>query len=145
MVVFREEDGVRRYLVVRSTLTRRPIWEFPKGGIEEGESEEQAALREMEEEVGLGAAEVRVRPGFREEEHYVFTHRGPGRALVSKQVVYFLAEARTDRVVLSHEADRYVWATAEETHRLIRFPGKRAVLAAAEAYLGGGELSLFGE
>jgi 8-oxo-dGTP diphosphatase len=45
------EDGVEEILVVH-----RPAyddWSFPKGKLEAGESEEQAAVREVEEETGL--------------------------------------------------------------------------------------------
>lgn len=138
VVLFRDDEGERRYLVVRSALTRRPIWEFPKGGVEAGESEEEAAERELQEEAGLRVGEYSMRNGFREVERYVFT-RGSGlaRVLVVKQVVYFLAESHTDRVELSHEAQEYRWATHEEATRLLRFPGKRAVLDRAEVHLGG--------
>ena len=47
----RREDGVEEILVVH-----RPAyddWSFPKGKLELGESEEDAAIREVEEETGL--------------------------------------------------------------------------------------------
>jgi putative (di)nucleoside polyphosphate hydrolase len=33
-------------------------WQMPQGGIDEGETPEQAALRELEEEIGTGNAEI---------------------------------------------------------------------------------------
>ena len=33
-------------------------WQMPQGGIDEGETPEQAALRELEEEIGTGRAEI---------------------------------------------------------------------------------------
>lgn len=136
IVLFRQEGGERRYLVVRSALTRRPIWEFPKGGVEAGETEAEAAARELCEEAGLEVGEFTVRSDFREEERYVFTQgSGRGRSLIVKRVVYFLAESRTERVQISHEAEDFRWATFDEAHKLLRFPGKRAVLERAEALL----------
>lgn len=47
----RRQDGVEEILVVH-----RPTyddWSFPKGKLEAGESEEDAAVREVEEETGL--------------------------------------------------------------------------------------------
>ncbi|MBE9537981.1 MAG: RNA pyrophosphohydrolase [Proteobacteria bacterium] len=38
----------------------RDAWQFPQGGINKGESPEQALYRELEEEVGLSAANVDV-------------------------------------------------------------------------------------
>jgi 8-oxo-dGTP pyrophosphatase MutT (NUDIX family) len=136
IVLFHVADGERRYLLVRSALTRRPIWEFPKGGVEAGETDEIAAERELREEAGVTEADYRVLSGFREEERYVFTQgKGEERVLIVKRVVYFLAESRTDAVTISHEAEAYRWAPYDEAHRLLRFPGKRAVLERAEQCL----------
>ena len=136
IVLFHPTGDERRYLLVRSALTRRPIWEFPKGGVEAGETDEIAAERELREEAGVREGDYRVIPGFREEERYVFTQgKGEGRVLIVKRVVYFVAEAHTDAVTISHEAEAYRWATYQEAHRLLRFPGKRAVLERAEKFL----------
>lgn len=134
-VVFRG-GRERSFLLVRSALTRRPVWEFPKGALEAGESERDAAVRELEEETGLGAASYRVVEGFRGEEHYLFT-RGDGseRRLIRKQVAYFLGEWRAGEVRLSTEATRYVWASRSEAERLLRFAEKRRVLGEAIRFL----------
>ena len=136
IVLFHVVGGERRYLLVRSALTRRPIWEFPKGGVEAGETDEVAAERELQEEAGVRAEDYRVIDGFEEEERYVFTQgKGEARTLIVKRVVYFLAESNTDAVTISHEAEAYRWAPYDEAYRLLRFPGKRAVLERAEAFL----------
>ncbi len=46
----RHGDGVE-FLLFHSRMVRNPdaAWEFPKGGIEDGESEQEAALREIME------------------------------------------------------------------------------------------------
>ena len=136
IVLFHVVGGERRYLLVRSALTRRPIWEFPKGGVEAGETDAVAAERELREEAGMRESDYRVLGGFREEERYVFTQgKGEARTLIIKRVVYFLAESHTDAVTISHEAEAYRWAQYDEAYRLLRFPGKRAVLERAEAFL----------
>ena len=136
IVLFHVVGGERRYLLVRSALTRRPIWEFPNGGVEAGETDAVAAERELREEAGMRESDYRVLGGFREEERYVFTQgKGEARTLIVKRVVYFLAESHTDAVTISHEAEAYRWAPYDEAYRLLRFPGKRAVLERAEAFL----------
>ena len=48
-VILRQEPGGWRYLLLRVFRT----WDFPKGGVETGETPMQAAMREVEEETAL--------------------------------------------------------------------------------------------
>lgn len=50
-VVFRMEQGSPRYLIISSSNDLH--WVLPKGHIEPGESDEDAALRELREESGV--------------------------------------------------------------------------------------------
>ena len=50
-VVFRVEEGRPLYLLIRDSYQN---WGFPKGHLEAGERPEDAALREVSEETGLG-------------------------------------------------------------------------------------------
>lgn len=56
-VVFRRSEGELEYLLVRA---RKPpdAWVFPKGHLEEGETPERAALREVLEEAGVHVSVV---------------------------------------------------------------------------------------
>jgi bis(5'-nucleosidyl)-tetraphosphatase len=138
VVLFRQSDGERTYLLLRSRLTRTPMWEFPKGGVEAGETELEAAERELREETGLAEGEFELREGFRQEERYFFTlGQGGARVLVMKRVTYFLAEGRTDRIRISHEASDYRWLSYPEARRLLRFRAKQEVLDRAEEWLSG--------
>ncbi len=44
------------FIAQRNDLT--DIWQFPQGGIDEGEEVQEALFREMEEEIGTDAAEI---------------------------------------------------------------------------------------
>ena len=56
--------------VLWARRTGQNAWQFPQGGIKEGESLEQALYRELDEEVGLQADEVRVLHRTRNWLHY---------------------------------------------------------------------------
>ncbi len=135
VIVFRE-DETRSYLLMRSALTRRPVWEFPKGALERGETELEAAERELQEETGLGPGDYTILEGFHEEERYYFTRgSGPDLRLIRKRVDYFLAEWLRGEIQVSREASRYEWVSLEDAMRMLRFPEKRRVLSRAEEWL----------
>jgi len=52
-VIFDERGGKRYFLIMHRVLNWRG-WEFVKGGIDGSEEPQQAVLREIEEETGLG-------------------------------------------------------------------------------------------
>jgi 8-oxo-dGTP diphosphatase len=97
-------------------LVHRPKyddWSFPKGKLEEGESWEEGALREVEEETGLrcevgeelGRTHYVVLQGPKEVRYYRMTCEGEAGAQNEVDEVRWvpLAEARE---LLSHDRDR---------------------------------------
>ncbi|MCR5033615.1 MAG: NUDIX domain-containing protein [Lachnospiraceae bacterium] len=80
-IVYTRRNGVFYYLLVRE---KRGTYSFPKGHMEEGETEHQTALREIREETGL---ELSLESNFRMTEEYPLRKK-PGTV---KKVVYFLA------------------------------------------------------
>ena len=135
IVLFRD-DPERSFLLLRSALTRRPVWEFPKGAIEAGETVQQAAERELREEAGLGEGDYQVLDGFTDVERYIFTRgSGPDQVLIRKQVTYFVARWNRGEIRISPEATRYQWAVRAAAERKLRFPEKRRVLANAVRWL----------
>lgn len=135
IVLFKEGEE-RTVLLLRSALTRRPVWEFPKGAIEAGETEQQAAERELREEAGLEVGDYEVLDGFRDVEQYFFTrNRDNEQVLIRKRVIYFIARWKSGEVRISPEATNFQWATPAEAERRLRFPQKRRVLANALRWL----------
>jgi len=133
VIVFRRTDSGCRFLLILSRLTKRPLWEFPKGGVDADETPREAALRELEEETGLGASAIRLVDGYEAHEEYRFTiGSGPDRMLVRKEVTYYLAEALTDVVRLStNEARSHAWLELEEAQRRLRYAARKRMLADA--------------
>lgn len=133
VVPFHEVDGEIRYLVISSAVTKREHWEFPKGGVEEGEREIETALRELREETGV--SDVELVPGYREPIRYIY-RRAEG--LVFKQVVYFLGRVKDPRITpRQEEVKDYRWATFEEAKALLRHGNARELLMRSHAFLTG--------
>src|SRR3954453_15169352 len=83
----RGDDRVPFYLVLHSATVRNPRakWEFPKGGVEPGETIRGAAAREFHEETALTA--WTFLEGFERDLSYTYIRRG--RKIV-KTVTYYL-------------------------------------------------------
>jgi bis(5'-nucleosidyl)-tetraphosphatase len=140
MIVFHRDAGRCRYLLVLSRLTKRPLWEFPKGGVDPDETLLQTALRELEEEAGLTADALTLVPGFEWSESYRFTSgRETERTLIHKKVTYYLAESRTiDVKPAPKEISEYAWLELEEALRRIKYKERRRMLKEAAAAAGCG-------
>src|SRR3954468_13615217 len=82
-------DRTLTYLVLHSATVRNPRakWEFPKGGMEAGETFRETAMREFQEETGL--IHWSIREGFERSLSYTYVRRG---RKVVKTVTYYLAE-----------------------------------------------------
>lgn len=118
---------IRMYLLLAYP---RGYWDFAKGKLEAGEDSKDAAIRELQEETGLS---VRFDEGFMEELYYKFTD--PQRTLVDKKVTFFLGEASSQEVTLSHEHKGYCWLPYEEACKKLTFLNARTLLTHAEEFL----------
>jgi bis(5'-nucleosidyl)-tetraphosphatase len=123
-LIFNQTPSGRRYLLLKYPAGH---WDFPKGNIEEGEVPEQTMVREVREETGL----VNVVPvkGFRKVIEYFYKRDG---RKIHKEVTFFLAESKEDRVVLSFEHREYAWLTYEEALKLVTYSNSTKLLRAAE-------------
>lgn len=55
-IVLLNADG--RAFVARRIATKEAGWQFPQGGMDDGETPAEAAMRELEEEIGTAKAEI---------------------------------------------------------------------------------------
>jgi 8-oxo-dGTP diphosphatase len=105
-------------------LVHRPRyddWSLPKGKLDAGESFEEAALREIEEETGIRARLVRELP----ETHYEVRGR-------PKVVRYWLMEVESDPgFVANDEVDELRWLEPAQASALLTYERDRDVLSAA--------------
>jgi bis(5'-nucleosidyl)-tetraphosphatase len=127
-VLSRVVDGAREYLLL--TNRRRGEPGLPKGHQERGESEEETARRETEEETGL--TDLAVDPFFRRELRYPARRHG---VLHDKTAVYFLATARSGTVRLSKEHSAFRWAPLADALAALSLESLRGVVREAALFL----------
>jgi bis(5'-nucleosidyl)-tetraphosphatase len=129
----------RVYLVLHSATVRNPRakWEFPKGGMEAGETTRDTAGREFVEETGL--ADWTFRDGFERTLNYTYVRRG---RKVLKTVTYYLVEVRGDAAPVQsaeHVEDGaghwFRWGSFDEITRLLYHAKIRQVFAEADLWL----------
>ena len=105
------------------------IYGFPKGHVEAGETEEQTALREVFEEVGLT---VNLIAGFRSKgEHPI-----PQKENTIKQITYFLGEySNQEFTYQKDELTNAMLVDYETAMSLFQFDSSKRILTEANNYL----------
>ncbi|MBR3872530.1 MAG: NUDIX domain-containing protein [Clostridia bacterium] len=125
-VVFTRTDEGLRYVITQSTAG---WYGFPKGHMESGETEQQTALREIREEVGL---DVRLLDGFR----LVEEHPLPQKPGVMKRVIYFAAEYADQPIrPQAEEVAQAKLMSFDEAMSVFQFENSRDILRAAKEWL----------
>lgn len=127
-LIFHGEGGNRVYLLLHYAGGH---WDFPKGHVEAGESEEQTAKREILEETGISSLEFLT--GFREEISYSFTHSNGEPA--QKRVAFFLAKTGDKLVRLSSEHIGFAWLPYQAAKKKATYENARTLLGKAEKRL----------
>jgi 8-oxo-dGTP diphosphatase len=115
-------------------LVHRPAyddWSLPKGKADEGEADEQTALREVEEETGLIC---RLGPEL-PTTHYHDRHDRP------KVVRYWAMTPVGGNLGGHHEVDQAEWVPSDQARDRISYPRDREVIDALEALVGSNEIS----
>lgn len=123
-IVFTKDNGCIQYVIIRS---KEGFYGFPKGHMEENETEKETALREINEEVGL---DVQIDEGFRRVETY------SPKADFIKDVVYFVAYSKSmDTTMQTIEVREIKWVKLKEALDRIEFPNMQEILNLADDYL----------
>lgn len=130
-VIFFDSSQGRKYLLLAHNDGHL---DFPKGHVESGETEEETALRETAEETALS---VSVIPGFREAISYFYTRENQK---FHKDVIFFIGEAVSDKVVLSEEHTGFLWLSYEKALSLVTFSNSRIILEKSENFLNQGRI-----
>lgn len=128
VIIYRIYNGMREYLILQYAAGH---WDLPKGKAENGESLQETALRELQEETGI--VNVSLDPHFKESFSYEFKDMHDNHR--SKKVFLFLGEvSTTECIVLSHEHTHFAWITADKANKLSYYNAQEVILV-ADMYL----------
>ena len=126
IVYFKRKEKVE-YLLLHYVAGH---WDFPKGKIEEGESKQVAALRELKEEAGQIAI---LHDGFEHSFEYFFKDKEGD--LAKKHVTFFVGKSKTKHISLSHEHIGYAWLEYEEALNKLTYENAKKLLEKAHTFL----------
>ncbi|MEI8232914.1 MAG: NUDIX domain-containing protein [bacterium] len=150
-VVFRKKAGKCEFLLGKHSGYHK--WVLPKGLVEPGESQMEAAVREVEEEVGAKARIIEMAP-IKTIEYYYFAdlseklgkdakggeserrvgkyqEQGGAKTRIHKQVIFYLMELETDLGSAGWEMEERKWVNFEEGKQLLAFETEREVFEVA--------------
>ncbi len=109
----------------------RRVWGLPKGGVEQGETPPQAAVREVAEETGISGV---VEQELGSIDYWFYARDRGGR--IHKTVHYFLVRATGGTTAgHDHEVQEARWVDAREALRLMTYPNEREMVRKAAAAL----------
>jgi 8-oxo-dGTP pyrophosphatase MutT (NUDIX family) len=125
VVIYRKSHNDLEFLTISHRYDGH--WGFPKGHVENNESEEETAMREVCEETGL---KVTLINGFRAKIQY-----SPKEG-VTKEVIYFLAKVYDDDVCIQlEEIKAYRWNRFVATKEILTYKSGVNVLEKAYAFI----------
>jgi len=138
-IVFHIADGKIEFLFMKY---RNGHWEFPRGKVEDAETEHETMRREIGEETGI--MQLQIVEGFRETMR--FSYKAHGQELtdrkkdknciyIHKKVVFYLAKSMDEDVVISHEHQKFQWLAFDEGLEKLTFENAKIVLRKANQYL----------
>ena len=123
-VVYKVENGIIYYYIIKQV---KGHFSFPKGHVEEVESEEETAIREIEEETNL---RVIVDSKFREVSTY---SPKPG---VVKDVIFFVALTINDKTkAQKEEVSEVLCLPYEEALKALTYEKDKEILQKADIYI----------
>jgi 8-oxo-dGTP pyrophosphatase MutT (NUDIX family) len=124
------QNGNLAFLLVNSKRNNK--WGFPKGHVENGESEIETAAREIFEETGI--KKLKFVGNFRQEDVYLINSaigESTGH-LVEKHSVYFLALALESTLSFDEEEiSRLEWVDIKKAQEILPFDNQKKIIKLA--------------
>lgn len=126
-IVLSSHNGSRNVLLIKHENGGH--WAFPKGHIENDETEIETARREIAEETGLS---VEISSAFRKAVSY-----SPAEG-ITKEVIYFLAFAGNEEIQKQDaEVTDYLWLPMNEALEKVTYANDKYILQTAIDFVEG--------
>ncbi|MDD5102446.1 MAG: NUDIX domain-containing protein [Endomicrobiaceae bacterium] len=135
-VVYKIKDNIKYFLLVYSV--RNNEWSFPKGHIEENETEIETAKREIFEETGI--RDLTFIDGFKSSDSYMIKGTLPHTvgSIIKKNVIYYLCYTNSDFINPNdNEINKCKWVTYKDALECLIHKQQRNILDKAKKYLEG--------
>lgn len=132
------QEGVQ-YLLL---YLRGDYWNFSKGHVQEGESEMEGAIRELEEETGIKIKEVV--DGWRQQTQFFYKESRGEKAgeFIRKDLALYLAQLPSGQqvtpLVNEGEGERvngYAWLPVKTALKYLKFKNLKEILEEADSFL----------
>ncbi|HID16693.1 TPA: NUDIX domain-containing protein [Candidatus Bathyarchaeota archaeon] len=122
-VVFRRAGNAILFFLLG--FKERGVWCLPKGLIEEGETELEAAEREVAEETGIADLKLVDKVGTI---RYQFWYK---RRRINKTVHFYLFETNQAETKIGEEHDAYGWFNFDGATKALTYENERKILEKA--------------
>lgn len=122
-------------VIARRNRAGRLEWCLPKGHLEQGETAEQAAVREVEEETGIRSQVVRHLATI---DYWFAGHDRRVHKVVHHYLLAALGGELTTENDPDHEAEDVAWVDLDALPSRLAYPNERRVVAMARDVLVGG-------
>lgn len=124
-IVYRKSHGNTEILLIKHVNSGH--WSFPKGHMEEGETEEETALREIKEETGI---DVLLDTSFRETVSYY------PRKDTQKMVVYFIGRAKNTQFTPQEEEIAQIrWVEIGHATQILSYENDKTIVHRARSVI----------
>ena len=90
-------------------------WDLPKGHVDEGETNLECALRELQEETGIELQHLRMVEGFKYKDRYVVETK---KSKKKKTLIIYLAELIEEVEIVPTEHEGYEWVNWNPPHAI---------------------------
>ena len=125
-VVYKVINGINFYLIIKSL---NDDYGFPKGHMENNETEIQTAIRELKEETNV---EVKVIDGFRKQIEYKISSINDA----IKVGIYYLGLCVNDEIIIQEkEVKEAYFTTYEKALELLTFKETKSILKCAQEFI----------